>query len=113
MAATEVTVTGTFRNEDGTAASGTLQFQLSSAIANSDVVVSPVPVTVTLNALGSFSLPLAANDDAATTPAGTSYTVLERITSSSNREYSIVVPSAAPGGTVDLSTLMPGSPGFG
>lgn len=113
MAATEITVTGTFHNEDGTPASGTLQFQLSAAIANSDVVVSPVPLTVTLNSAGSFSVPLAANDDTATTPAGTSYTVIERITSTSNREYSIVVPSAAPGGTVDLSTLMPGTPGFG
>ncbi len=113
MAATSVTVTGTFQNEDGTAAAGTLQFQLSAPIANSGIVTEPVPLTVTLNSSGSFSVPLKANNDPATVPEGTSYTVLERVTSTSNREYSVVVPYNAPGGTVDLSTLMPQQPGFG
>lgn len=113
MSFTSITVSGTFQNEDGTAAAGTLQFQLSAPMVNADLVIEPVPVTVTLNSQGKFSLPLKANDDPTTTPQGTTYTVIERITSSSNREYSIVVPHTAPGAAVDLSTLMPVQPGFG
>lgn len=113
MAATVVTVTGQFDNEDGTAAAGTIQFQLSAPITNGGVTTYPVPVTVTLNASGAFSVPLPANDDAGTLPAGTTYTVIERITSASNREYTIVVPAATPGGACTLASLTPGTPGFG
>lgn len=113
MSFTSITVTAHFENEDGTAAAGTVQFQLSSVIANADVVIEPVPLTVTLNATGKLSVPLKANDDAGTIPEGSTYTVVERVTSTSNREYSIVVPHTAPTSTVDLSTLMPGQPGFG
>lgn len=113
MTATVITVTGQFQNQDGTAAAGTLQFQLTAPISNGGVTVYPVPISVTLNGSGTFSVPLPANDDTATTPAGSMYTVIERITSTSNREYTIVVPHAASGGTVTLASLMPGQPGFG
>ena len=82
-------------------------------MTNGTQTVYGVPLTVTLNGTGSISVPLYANDDATTTPTGTGYTVIERVTSGSNREYTITVPSAAPGGTASLSSLMPGKPGFG
>lgn len=113
MGATVVTVTGQFQNEDGTAASGTVQFQLTGPISNSGITTWPVPLTVTLNGSGAFSVPLVANDDTATSPQGSGYTVIERVTSTSNREYNITVPSSAPGGTCTLASLMPGQPGWG
>lgn len=112
MAATIVTVTGTYQNEDGTAAAGTIQFQLTEPITNAGTTVWPVPTTVTLNSSGAFSVPLPANDDAGTIPDGSQYVVIERVTSASNREYTVTVPSAAPGGTCTLASLMPGQPGF-
>lgn len=110
MAFTVVTLTGTFQNADGTPADGTVQFQLTQPMANGDVIIETTPLAVILNASGGFSVPLRANDDTATLPVGTQYVVIERVTSTSNREYAITIPHAAVGGTVDLSTLMPTSP---
>lgn len=112
MAFTVVTVTATFQNEDGTAASGTVQFQLTEAISNSATTVYPVPIVATLNSSGSISVPLTANDDTGTTPEGSQYVVIERVTSASNREYMVSVPSGL-GSTVTLQSLMPGQPGYG
>lgn len=113
MSFTVITVTRTYQNEDGTAAAGTVQFQLNQPIANGGVTRYHTPLTVTLNASGALSVPLVANDDTGTTPQGSFYIVIERVTSASNREYTVVVPSDAPGGTVDLGTLEPGQPGWG
>jgi hypothetical protein len=111
MAFTTVNVTGTYVNEDQTPAAGTIQFQLTEPISNGGTTIWPVPVTVTLNASGGFSVPLAANTDAGTEPTGSQYVVIERVSSTSNREYMIVVPSGL-GSTVTLASLMPGQPGF-
>jgi hypothetical protein len=114
MAATLITVTGTYYNVDGTAAVGTVSFKLSEPIANSNVIYHLLPKEVTLNGSGSISQLLVANDDTATTPTGSYYIVTEKITNSPSREYQIVVPHAATNGTIDLSTLMPNTqPGIG
>lgn len=118
MAFTSVTVTSGpgsppagWTQEDGTPAAGTVTFRLTAPMSNDGNTVVPVPVTVTLNASGSFSVALDANDDSGTTPEGVQYTVLEEIGGASSREYNITVPSGL-GATVELSSLMPGQPGF-
>lgn len=113
MAFTTVTVTGHFESAGGAAATGTVEFVLSCPIGNAGIILEPVTITAALDATGKISVELQANDDTATSPAGSTYTVTERITTAPVREYSIVVPHTAPTGTVDLSTLMPGQPGFG
>lgn len=111
MAFTAVAVTGTFQGESGAAASGTLTFTLTQAMENSNVVIPPNPITVTLDGTGHFSQTLFANDDAGTAPQGVSYGVTEQITNAQPRDYFIIVPSGL-GASVDISTLMPGSPGW-
>lgn len=111
MAFTAVTVTGKFEGESGAAASGTLTFCLTETMANSDVVVAPAPIVVDLDASGSFSQTLLANDDTGTTPPGVMYGVTEQITGAEPRDYFITVPSGL-GATVDISTLMPAGPAW-
>lgn len=113
MAFTDVTVTGTYHTEAGAPASGTVTFTLSEPITNSGVTVAAVPVEATLDASGGLSQVLPANDDTDTAPAGSTYVVIEDITGAPTRTYTIVVPSAATGGTVTLAELMPGQPGWG
>jgi hypothetical protein len=107
MSATLIAVTGKYANADGTAAVGTVTFVLSEPIANSDVIYHQLPQTNTLSGTGAFSQTLVANDDSATSPTGSFYTVTENISDAPQRVYSIVVASASPHGTVDISTLMP------
>lgn len=107
---TEVTVTGTFTGESGSPAAGSLTFTLTQPMTNGDVVVPPKPLTVTLNEHGSFSVILFANDDEATVPQGAQYGVTEQVTGAQPRDYCILVSHAAT--PVDISTLMPGAPGW-
>lgn len=107
MGITSITLTGTFANADTTAASGTVSLTLNEPIANSTVIYHTQPQICTLNGDGEISQVLVANDDTATTPTGSFYTVVEDIDGAPNREYTVVIPHTAPGGTVDLSTLMP------
>ena len=113
MSVTLVTVSHVFKNPDGTAASGTVAFRLSARITNSDVTyAAEVPVHSTLDGTGHLSQVLPANNDPGTTPASSTYIVTFMLNgasgvSLSGDEYSIVVPYNAPGGTVDLGTLLP------
>jgi hypothetical protein len=105
MAFTKVTVTHTFQNGDGTAASGNLTFVLTGRMTNSGTTIIPTPVQATLDGTGSFSVSLAANDDAGTTP-GIEWQVTTRILGGPEETYTITVPGAdAP--TVDLGQLIP------
>ena len=110
MAFTVVTLTASYINGDGTAASGTVQLQLTQPMENSDVIDMNTPIAVILDSTGSLSVPLRANDDVGTLPTGTQYLVIERVTATSNREYLITIPRNAVNATVDLSTLMPTAP---
>jgi len=114
MAATVITVTATYLNPDGSAASGKVTLALSEPIANANVIYHVQPQIATLNGDGTISQPLVANDDTATTPTGSFYTVTEDIEDAPQREYVVVIPHAASDATVDLSTLMPSTaPGIG
>jgi hypothetical protein len=111
MAFTAIQVTGTYQSESGAPASGTLTFQLTQAMENTNVVITPSPIVVTLDSSGHFTQTLLANDDAGTVPPGVMYGVTEQVTSAEPRDYFITIPSGL-GGTVDISTLMPGAPGW-
>lgn len=103
---TEVVVTGTFTDEEGQPAAGTLTFTLTQPMASNDVTVPPKPVVVTLDEQGRFSVTLFANDDEETVPAGVRYGVTEEIVGAQPRDYFILVSHAL--SPVDISTLMPG-----
>ena len=102
MSFTSVTVTGTYVLPNAGVAIGSVTFQPSDEMRNGGVIVPAAPVTVTLDGTGHFSIGLWANDDSATLPTGTSYTVTEDL-GAEVRTYNVVIPSAS--GTVDLSTL--------
>lgn len=106
---TQVTVTGTFARAEGPAA-GKITFTLTQAMANGDSILPPSPVTVTLDENGHFAIGLAANDDEATVPTGIRYGVTEEIEGAQPRDYFIVVSRAE--SPLDISTLMPGDPGW-
>lgn len=110
MAFTMITVTHRFTNLDGSAASGCVIFRLSQRITNGGVSYEPqVVVHANLDATGRLSQALPANDDAGTTPVGSTYTVIPQINGNTATAEvdSITIPHTAPGGTVTLGTLLP------
>lgn len=104
MAFTLITVTCTYRTADGNAASGTVKFTPSNPMVNGVMTVAS-PIQMALDRLGKLSITVAANDDPATTPTGSYYTVTEALSGQTPRTYNVIIPYAASGGTVDLSTL--------
>lgn len=113
MAFTQIQVTGSFQSTTGSEpAAGQLTFTLTRPMSNSNVIVTPSPITATLDDDGSFNVTLVANDDPDTAPSGVWYGVTEQIIDGQPRDYFIVIPAAADGGIVDISTLMPGTAGW-
>lgn len=110
MAFTKVTVVGTYESGPGHPAAGTITFTLTQPMENSNVIVPAEPVAATLDASGHFTVELFANDDAETIPQGVQYGVTEQITGAQPRDYFIIVSHAS--SPVDISTLMPGEPGW-
>ena len=110
MAATQITVTHTFKNPDGSPASGVIAFKLSQRISNGGVTYAEqVPIHATLNATGRLSQAMPANNDPTTTPIGSNYIVTFFLNSAglSGDSVAIIVPYNAQGGTVTLGTLLP------
>lgn len=108
MAVTMITVTGTYLLETGAAASGQIDFALSSVLqdATAKKMYAPVAVSGVLVA-GVCTVVLIATNDPTSNPAGLTYQVTERITNAPIRTYSINVPYTAAGATIDLATLAP------
>ncbi len=110
---TPITLTGHYTDAQGNALDGDLTFTLSGSISNNNVVAVPLAYTVSLVA-GAFSITLYANNDLDTVPQGTWYNVTEKVygaaAEAQPRDYSIMVPYNAPGGTIDMSQLVPGTP---
>jgi hypothetical protein len=107
MAFTQITVTGNY----GTGVTGQVTFTLTQPMSNGGQMLVPTPIQATVTN-GTFSVTLPANDDAATVPQGVSWGVTEVLSTGQPADYFITVPSAAPGGTVDISTLRPGGVGW-
>lgn len=106
MALTQVTITGTFQQSPGKPSHGSLQFQLSADLFLGGVpVANRAPIPVVLDATGSFSATVWANDDVGVSPAG-SYWVLSGVVDGVGfSEEFVISTSMAP--TVDLSQLTP------
>jgi len=113
MAFTPVTITGTFVNPDGTPANGTVTATLLTELQNGTTTLSPRPITGVLIAGGLLKLStgapmvLDANDDVGTTPTNSYYTFRITLDGAPSTTFSAVVSHSAPGGTVDISALVP------
>lgn len=111
MTLTTVTVTHTFTNADGTAASGTVLFTLSKRVTNGGTTVLPGEIVTQLDGSGHLSQALVANTDAGTMPTDSLWQVDLRLAGISPETFFITVPAGA--GTVDLGTLLPQQPDGG
>jgi hypothetical protein len=106
MPFTPITVTKSWENPDGSEATGSVTFTLSSQMTDTSTGESVAVETITATlAAGSISQTLLANDDETTIPPGTTYTVVETIDGGATLTYPITVPSAAAGGTATLASL--------
>lgn len=108
MSYSMVTISHSWSNLDGTPSSGSVEFQLSGAMRNgSTTYAASNPIIVALTPSGTISVVLPANDDATTLPQGRMYQVTEKIAGAREETYTISVPSASAGQTIDLGTLYP------
>lgn len=101
---THVLLTRGYDMADGDAAAGTLYFTPSAWRRNQGITVVGATVSAVLDGEGLLSISLAANNDPATFPPATYYTVREEILGQPSRSYKVVVPFNA-GPALDLSTL--------
>jgi hypothetical protein len=109
MAFTIVTVTGTYHKADSSPASGSVTFLATGTMrdTDSDVTITPAEITAVLDANGSISVELAANDGEFTTPHGITYEVTERIQDSNEAKSFVTISKTSIAGTVDLADLVP------
>lgn len=111
MAFTQVTVSHTFNNADGTAAVGQITFKLNGAMTNGTTTILPSALHVQL-VNGAFSQSLAATDDTGTLPGSLPnseprmWQVFLQIQGSEQTSWSFGLSHAnAP--AVDLYSLLP------
>ena len=110
MAFTTITVTGTYKQSDGTtAASGNVTFLAATTMTDSsnNQIVAPTLVTGTLNGSGTFSVSLTATNDSTTQPTGVTYEVTENIDGAGQNKYNIEIPYNSPGAALDLADVTP------
>lgn len=113
MSFTTATITHTFINADGTAASGSVKFTLTGLMTNGTTTIVPSSLTANLNGSGVLSQTLTSNVDPGTVPSdpATQWRVDLDLMGAEQQTYTITVPTG--GGTVDLGTLLPGNPQVG
>ncbi len=112
---TPITITGDFTRPDQDVPQGTVTMTLSCRLVNGTEVAVPTPIvgvvnTATVGLLLAPSLkPLMvlANNDAATEPAGSTYSFVIELDNAPLVEFDAVVPATAPGATIDITALMP------
>lgn len=107
MPLTAITITGTFKKPDGTAASGSVRFNLLEPIVDGtgDVIVATHEVTATLDVNGAISVNLYATEGAGLLPLNNAYEVEEFFGGAARRRYQIAVPSTP--ATADLADYVP------
>ena len=125
MSFSQITLTHVFSNLDGTAASGTVVFRLSDRMTNGGQSYDDsISLHATLDSSGNLKnagatgpLVLPANNDPATVPQNIYYNVLFMLNGSESGgvgdSVMIMLPYNAPGGTIDLGTLLPQTSGDG
>lgn len=105
MSFSKATITHTFENADGTAASGVIEFTLTKRMSQPGTTIVPASISASLNSSGQLSQALTANNDTGTIPDDARWRVDFRILGAEQESYFITVPTG--GGTVDLYTLLP------
>lgn len=111
MSFTLVTLSGTFLvSDDLSPARGVVTFRLSHPMQDTgnNQIVSADRRSVRLDATGSFSISLPANDDPTTQPTGVTYEVEELVEDSPRRSYAITLLRTQP--SVNLADLAPAVP---
>jgi hypothetical protein len=106
---TTVEVTGRYIDQAGAAVRGTVTFSLDTYLLNSgeSVVLVESPVTVTLDATGSFAVDLATTDDPDVTPNGFTWTLTPNFDGGFPLTFAL---PANLGPTVDITVLAPALP---
>jgi len=110
MALTTVTVTGTYiKTGTGLPHAGTVRFMLTAPMrdAETNFIVSPEEIRVTLNNQGSFSVNLYATNDLTVEPKGVTYEVTERLVGASLHKYFVSIDRNAIDGVVQLADIVP------
>lgn len=108
---TFIKVTGAFERADKTPATGTITATLSGKITNGELTIEPTPILGELNNEGKLiaqsggPFELAANDDPATLPVGTTYSFVVKLDNAPVREFDATVKHAAVKGEVTLTEL--------
>lgn len=115
MAFTQITLTGTIDRPAGTAAQGTFTATLSGTMTNGTTIIEPSALSGILTASGPETqagqpFTLAAVDDPGTTPTDRVYEFVIEADDAPIDPFTAVISHLAPGGTVDLSTLIPETP---
>jgi len=106
VAFTSILVTGgPYEGPDGSVATGEVRFRLTHPMTLGHVVVGVDEIVVPLNASGSFSHTLLANDDVGVEPPNVSYEVTEAIDDVTPEVRYVRIPHTAAGGTIDLAAL--------
>lgn len=101
------TVVGTFLDASGSARSGSVSFRPSQRVQVGDTGITIDPVVEFLDPEGSFSVTLAATDDADLQPTGWGYSIVVNV-GGERRSFTAFVPAA--GSPHDLFELTPVSP---
>ena len=109
MAFTLVTVEGLYLLPNGSPASGSVSFTLTAPMrdASTEITITPTEQIAALDASGSISLSLYANDDPTTQPDGVTYEVNERINETGYNKYFITVNHDTPLGIFSLADVIP------
>lgn len=107
MALTPITVQGTYKKPDGSAASGIVRFNLVEPILDGagNTIVATHEMTATLDGSGAFSTTLYATDGTGLLPVGNAYEVEELISGVKRRRYEVAIPSTPT--TINLADYIP------
>lgn len=111
MSFTAANLTHVFLNGDATPAAGSVTAILSGRMTNSGATIMPSEVTATLDGSGALSITLTSTMDAATIQTNVQWVLTIRLTGLPAETFTINVPAG--GGTIDLGTLLPGTPQVG
>lgn len=105
---TTITVTGTYTNPDGSAASGKVSFTPSVAVVDGTgkVIIPASTISVTLSGSGTFSVVLPCTDNSALSPSNWTWNINVSVTGVAGPQsvFSVFLPSSL-GTTVDISAL--------
>lgn len=106
---TTVEVTGRYIDQNGSPVRGSVTFDTDYYVldAGESVVVIEAPITVNLDATGSFAVPLIATDDPDMTPTGWTWTLTPNFDGAFSLEFALP-RNLAP--QVDITVLSPALP---